>query len=232
MPPLEAAISYSGSKLQFYTKQECEQWLSGRERVKPDEDPENGVERFPYPERRSFYYVAHWIATQLTYRMPTLVWMKEWDIWKSGENLHLYYKLRQSYGDHRLLHEAPGHLFLKHEAEDLVSDSLAICGSAFEFSHRLLRAGLFRFRRSATGVSLYRIRSQEFANAGKTFLIFRVEIEVLIVTEKGIHIIRVRQDVSTPAVQHRNLQKGTDYERTPTRHRQSRRARTRSRARA
>jgi len=53
--------------------------------------------------------------------MPTLVWMTEWDIWQSGENLHLYYKLRQSYGDHRLLHEAPGHLFLKHEAEDLAS---------------------------------------------------------------------------------------------------------------
>ena len=121
MPPFEAAISYSGSKLQFYTKQECEQWLSGRERVKPDEDPENGLERFHYPERPSFYYVAHWIATQLTYRMPTLVWMTEWDIWQSGENLHLYYKLRQSYGDHRLLHEAPGHLFLKHEAEDLAS---------------------------------------------------------------------------------------------------------------
>ena len=68
MPPLNTAISYSGSKLQFYTKQECEQWLSGRERVKPDEDPENGLERLPYPERRSFYYVAHWIATQLTYR--------------------------------------------------------------------------------------------------------------------------------------------------------------------
>jgi hypothetical protein len=35
--------------------------------------------------------------------------------------LHLYYRLRQSYSDWRLLHEAPGHLFLKHEAVDLVS---------------------------------------------------------------------------------------------------------------
>lgn len=33
----------------------------------------------------------------------------------------MYYKLRQSYGDHRLLAEAPGHLFLEHEAEDLAS---------------------------------------------------------------------------------------------------------------
>jgi hypothetical protein len=33
----------------------------------------------------------------------------------------MYYKLRQSYGDHHLLEEAPGHLFLEHEAEDLAS---------------------------------------------------------------------------------------------------------------
>jgi hypothetical protein len=33
----------------------------------------------------------------------------------------LYYKLRQTYGDNRQLHEAPGHLFLEHEAEDLAS---------------------------------------------------------------------------------------------------------------
>jgi hypothetical protein len=39
----------------------------------------------------------------------------------SSENWHLYYKLRQSYGYPRLLHEAPGHLFLGHESEDLTS---------------------------------------------------------------------------------------------------------------
>jgi hypothetical protein len=39
-----------------------------------------------------------------------------WDIF--DENLHLYYKVRQAYGDARLLDEAPGHLFLKYEFED------------------------------------------------------------------------------------------------------------------
>ncbi|MGA7914026.1 MAG: hypothetical protein WCA00_02230 [Candidatus Acidiferrales bacterium] len=33
----------------------------------------------------------------------------------------MYYKLRQTYGDNRLLQEAPGHLFLEHEGEDLAS---------------------------------------------------------------------------------------------------------------
>jgi hypothetical protein len=33
----------------------------------------------------------------------------------------LYYKLRQTYGENRLLPDAPGHLFLEHEAKDLAS---------------------------------------------------------------------------------------------------------------
>lgn len=55
------------------------------------------------------------------YRRPALLWITEWGIWGSSENWHLYYKLRESSGDHRLLHEAPGHLFLDYEAEDLAS---------------------------------------------------------------------------------------------------------------
>ncbi len=55
------------------------------------------------------------------YREPALIWITEWGIWGSSENWHLYYRLRQSYGDLRLLHEAPGHLFLGHESEDLTS---------------------------------------------------------------------------------------------------------------
>jgi len=106
--------------MRFYTKQECEDWLTGRERQKPDLIPGILVEKIPYPPTagRILYY-AQWVALNLTYRMPTLLWITEWEIWK--ENWHLYYKLRQSYGDLRLLHEAPGHLFLEHEAEDLAS---------------------------------------------------------------------------------------------------------------
>jgi hypothetical protein len=49
-----------------------------------------------------------------------LLWVTDWGIW-SSDNLHLYYRLRQSYGDLRLLDEAPAHLFLDYEAADLVS---------------------------------------------------------------------------------------------------------------
>jgi len=75
---------------------------------------------YPVPAGR-ILYLAHWIAGSLMYREPALVWITEWGIWGSSENWHLYYKLRQSYGDLRLLLEAPGHLFLGHESEDLAS---------------------------------------------------------------------------------------------------------------
>jgi hypothetical protein len=50
-----------------------------------------------------------------------LFWPTAWSIWPSSENWHIYYRLRQSYGDFRLIDEAPGHLFLESEAGDLVS---------------------------------------------------------------------------------------------------------------
>jgi transglutaminase-like putative cysteine protease len=108
--------------MRFYTEQECKTWLSDRKREKPDKLKDIHVEHVDYPpEPHRIFYIAHWIATHLTYRRPVLLWITEWGIWPSSENWHLYYKLRQSYGDLRLLHESPGHLFLEHEAEDLAS---------------------------------------------------------------------------------------------------------------
>lgn len=105
-----------------YTHQECEEWLSGRQRKKPDLVPDMQVGRIRYPsEPYRVFFFAHWIATSMTYRMPTLLWVTEWGIWPSSENWHLYYKLRRTYGDQRSLQETPGHLFLEHEAEDLAS---------------------------------------------------------------------------------------------------------------
>src|SRR5206468_4674622 len=101
---------------------ECEQWLRGLERTRPDEKPSMRKERIGYPPTpHQIFYFAQWISTHFLYRQPALLWMTEWGIWGSSENWHLYYKLRQSYSDQRLLHEAPGHLCLEHETEDLAS---------------------------------------------------------------------------------------------------------------
>jgi len=113
---------FAGGQLRFCTQQECEKWLSDRQRRKPDGVPDAHVERVGYPpEPHRIFFVAHWIATSLTHGMPALLWITEWGIWPSSENWHLYYRLRQTYSDQRLLHEAPGHLFLEHEAEDFAS---------------------------------------------------------------------------------------------------------------
>jgi hypothetical protein len=115
-------VHVGGGPLRFYTKEECESWLSGRQRKKPDLMPDVRVERIEYPpEPYRVFFFAHWIASQLTYRRPTLLFITEWGIWPSSENWHLYYTLRRAYSDLRLLHEAPGHLFLEHETEDLAS---------------------------------------------------------------------------------------------------------------
>lgn len=50
-----------------------------------------------------------------------LLWVTTAGVWESSENWHLYYRLRQSYGDTRFLDEAPGHLFLEYEMYDLLS---------------------------------------------------------------------------------------------------------------
>lgn len=108
--------------MRFYTKQECEGWLRDRERSKPDAATDAHIERFAYPqEAHRFFFFSDWIAKSLTFRMPALLWITEWGIWSSCENWQLYYKLRQSYSDQRLLYEAPGHLFLEHEAGDLAT---------------------------------------------------------------------------------------------------------------
>jgi hypothetical protein len=54
--------------MRFYTEQECEAWLSGRERVKPDAVPETLTAQMPYPPtHHRVCYFAHWIASSLTY---------------------------------------------------------------------------------------------------------------------------------------------------------------------
>jgi hypothetical protein len=107
--------------MQFLTVSECEAWLHGRSRSKPSVANSAHHARVPFAKEA---YRLYWFARQISDsmmqdRQPCLVWVEEWDIWE--QNLHLYYRLRQGYGDHRLLPEAPGHLFLGYEMEDLAT---------------------------------------------------------------------------------------------------------------
>jgi hypothetical protein len=76
--------------------------------------------RAPLPALTELTSFCRQMERLLQPREGCLLWITDWGIWGS-ENLHLYYRLRQSYGDQRLLDEAPAHLFLDYEAPDLVS---------------------------------------------------------------------------------------------------------------
>jgi len=86
--------------------------------IRPDREPLYA--RAPLASVPELTGFCRQLEQSLRPREACLLWVTDWGIWGS-ENLHLYYRLRQSYGDHRLLDEAPAHLFLEYEAADLVS---------------------------------------------------------------------------------------------------------------
>jgi hypothetical protein len=97
-------------------------WLADRGRQKPDEQPGLLRHRVVYPHKPyRMCPLALCTANELASRQPVLLWLTEWGIWPASENWHLYYRLRESYGERRLLEEAPGHLFLEHESEELAT---------------------------------------------------------------------------------------------------------------
>jgi hypothetical protein len=75
---------------------------------------------FP-PSFPQLLWFSRVIESALQPRQACLLWVTGYGIFPSNENQHLYYRLRQSYGDTRLLHEAPGHLYLDYERPDVVT---------------------------------------------------------------------------------------------------------------
>jgi hypothetical protein len=108
--------------MHFLSPAECREWVREIAPLDSRAVPE-------HPGRSSRYArgpvtptteLCRRIEQALTPRESLLLWVTDWGIW-SAENLHLYYRLRQSYGDLRQLEDAPGHLFHSYEAADLVS---------------------------------------------------------------------------------------------------------------
>lgn len=86
---------------------------------RPDREPVYA--RAPLPELAQLTHFCRQLDQALQPRDACLLWVTEWGVWESSENRHLYYRLRQSYRDQRLLKSAPAHLFLDYEAPDLVT---------------------------------------------------------------------------------------------------------------
>ena len=73
------------------------------------------------PEASMVFSASSRLADAIGPWNTSLLWVVTTDIWPSSTNLHLYYRVRQSYGDYRLISQAPGHLFLNYEIADFVT---------------------------------------------------------------------------------------------------------------
>ncbi len=116
----------SSKKMHFLTKEQCSDWFPSHQfkladsalPTRPDADDHFCKIWIPKPFDQVVSFCAH-LELALAPREELLLWVTDWGIWH--EERHLYYRLRQSYGDLRRLHEAPGHLFLDYESADIRS---------------------------------------------------------------------------------------------------------------
>ena len=80
------------------------------------------AQRFEIPEdagRRVALVASH--LNERAGSSSTLVWFTEWGVWPSSERQHIFDRFRASYGEHRLLIDAPGHLLSVEERDELLS---------------------------------------------------------------------------------------------------------------
>jgi hypothetical protein len=114
--------------MRFYTPTECAEWCERLElplddRCKPTRafvQPHRLRCAFP-PSFTQLLWFSRVIESALQPRETCLLWVTDWGIFPSNENQHLYYRLRQSYGDSRLMRAAPGHLCLDYERAEVVT---------------------------------------------------------------------------------------------------------------
>jgi len=119
--------------MRFFTEKECRDWCSGYkydekgDLLLPDHEKHYVHKRLPSGYTRLNWF-CRFVEKSLQPWSSCLLWVTCWGVW--DENLHLYYRLRQSYGDNRLLNEAPGHFFLEYEAVDMASflEVMILCG--------------------------------------------------------------------------------------------------------
>ena len=128
--------------MRFFTPQECIDWC---EFLGIPLDGERPFRKLSHPYRlrcscparlSQLFWFSGSIENALQPRRSCLVWATESGVWPSSENEHLYYRFRQSYSDHRLLHEAPGHLCLQYEKAEV--STLVYLGILFGWDIHLI----------------------------------------------------------------------------------------------
>jgi hypothetical protein len=114
--------------MRFYTPKECEEWCQALQVPLDEQQQPVGATTGQHHLRCAFpasgsqlLWFSRCIEAALQPRQNCLVWVTGHGIFPSCENQHLYYRLRQSYGEMRLLAEAPGHLCLDYERPEVVT---------------------------------------------------------------------------------------------------------------
>jgi hypothetical protein len=88
------------------------------------------------------------IAEQIVDFLPHhafLLWVTTWGVWPSDEDMYLFYRLRASYGESRLLIDAPGHVFEPNERRDLVTFVNIVLTFGWDAAIIVLERGHFPF---------------------------------------------------------------------------------------
>ena|SRR5258706_10704583 len=114
--------------MRFFSPDECAEWCSELQVALDDEGrPTREMPqahrlrcKFP-PSFAQLLWFSRAIESAVQPCQECLLWVTDWGIFPSNENHHLYYRLRQSYGDVHLLREAPGHLCFDYERPEVVT---------------------------------------------------------------------------------------------------------------
>ena len=103
--------------MEFLSKSEASKWLAGR----PKDPRSRRTREFPIPSdagRR----VA--LVADLMRRFEgqnIVVVFSDWSVWPSGQRMHLFDRLRASYGETRHISDSPVHVFMADDFEDAVA---------------------------------------------------------------------------------------------------------------
>lgn len=98
----------------FISNEQCQLWVQencpGVEIATSPDD--NATLAYSIPADSSAKTcLARAIVAELTFFKPGLLWITEWGVFPSGENIELFRGYRFSLGEKRALNAAPGHIF-------------------------------------------------------------------------------------------------------------------------
>ncbi len=125
-----------GDFIKFLTESEAVTWCASNQialndRGRPDTQQYQGkIEKFNIPSDAGAR-VALVVGKFENFKNEneTLIWIKDWSIWKSGERMHIFDRFRLSYGEQRSLCDAPAGIIHVNEYEDGLS--IVVCAVLF-----------------------------------------------------------------------------------------------------